>query len=1262
MNETRNIQTSQTHQGESTQRPTDFSAIRISVASPDQILDWSYGEVTKPETINYRTQKPERDGLFDERIFGPTKDWECYCGKYKKIRYKGVICDRCGVEVTRSSVRRERMGHIDLAAPVSHIWYVRGVPSVLGLILDLSITDLERVIYFAGFLILEVDETIKKASLEQLEREYKDIKAQLLKAHQTPQAPEIVHLDAQYKAARSEIDALQEKKVISEAKYHEISLKYGQIVRVGIGAEAIADLLKRFNLQEEITQLKEQSNMAQGATLRRVLKRLTVLSSMERAGLVPAWLVLQRLPVIPPDLRPMVQLDGGRFATSDLNDLYRRVLNRNNRLKRLLAQGAPEVIIRNEKRMLQEAVDSLVDNSARRGRGAATSNAQRKLRSLSDMLRGKQGRFRQNLLGKRVDYSGRSVIVVGPKLGLDQCGLPKTMALELFKPFVISKLIAEGYVHNVRNATRLIERGTPEVWEILERITAEQFVLLNRAPTLHRLGIQAFHPVLIEGKAIQLHPLVCQAYNADFDGDQMAVHVPLSSPARKEAEEIMQSTKNLLKPASGEPIVSPRLDMVFGCYYLTAIEEGRTGQGKVFASGDEAVMAWQQGAVYLRAPIKIMINGSLIETTVGRLLFNEALPEGIEYQNDTMDAKKLKKLVSFVYRNSGVDATAHLVDKLKNLGFKFAELSGMTISISDIVIPSQKNKLISEAEKQQAAITQRYRRGLITVRERILGTVNLWQSLRETLTKEMRQEFPAHNPVSVMVNSGARGNFTQLSQIGGMKGLVVNPAGEFIEIPITHNYKEGLSVFEYFISTHAARKGRSDTALRTSDAGYLTRRLVDVAQDVIINTDDCGINKGITFTKTESNELAMSFAERLLGRVVLEPVILPGEKKPLVGKNEIIDEDKARIIDEADIESVTVRSPLYCLDRYGLCRHCYGLDLGTGSLVRRGEAVGIMAAQAIGEPGTQLTMRTFHLGGVSGSDITSGLPRVEELFEARTPQEPAILAEIGGRITIEESKDVRTIAISSDVISEEVIEVKDPYEIVVANGDVIKPKQAIATATDRKAIRSPIAGNVSIKGTTVTIKALEAMKKQYVVPSIVNLKVTDGQTVEAGTELTEGHLDLQQSLELRGLEATQKYIIYGVQEVYAAQGQSINDKHIEIILRRMFARVRVSDQTEGPYLPGQLIDRLELEVENKQRVKGKQKEVDTRPTIMGITRVALRTDSFLSAASFQETSGVLIDAAIRGAVDPLRGLKENVIIGKLIPAGTGHSAWHEDHK
>ncbi len=1245
---------------DTTQRPADFEAIRISVASPQQILDWSYGEVTKPETINYRTQKPERDGLFDERIFGPTKDWECYCGKYKKIRYKGVVCDRCGVEVTRSSVRRERLGHIDLAAHVSHIWYVRGVPSVLGLVLDLSIGDLEKVIYFAGFIILEVDDAVKKSSLERLDKEYKDLKAQLIKAHGTPQAPEVVHLDTQYKATKAEIDGLQAKRVISEAKYHEISLKYGQIVRVGIGAEAIADLLKQLDIDAEIASLQSHSQQAQGATLRRVLKRLTTLSQMKQAGVNPSWLVLQRVPVIPPDLRPMVQLDGGRFATSDLNDLYRRVLNRNNRLKRLLSQGAPEVIVRNEKRMLQEAVDALIDNSARRGRGAETNTSQRKLRSLSDMLRGKQGRFRQNLLGKRVDYSGRSVIVVGPNLKLNQCGVPKTMALELFKPFVISKLISEGHVHNVKNATRLIERGTPEVWEILERITAEQYVMLNRAPTLHRLGIQAFHPVLIEGKAIQLHPLVCSAFNADFDGDQMAVHVPLSAQARKEAEDIMQSKKNLLKPASGEPIVAPRLDMVFGCNYLTSTETGKKGEGKVFASPDEAILAWQQEAVFLRSPIKVRINDEIIETTVGRIVFNEALPEGMPFQNEKMDSKRLRFLVSESYRNFGSEATAKLVDDLKSLGFKYAEASGMTISISDVIIPTNKDKLVAKAEIEQDKITKRYRQGLITERERILSTVDLWQNLRDVLTAEMKREIPETNPVSVMVSSGARGNFTQLSQMGGMKGLVVNPSGQFIEIPIKHNYKEGLSVFEYFISTHAARKGRSDTALRTSDAGYLTRRLVDVAQDVIINHVDCGNIQGVEVNRAESQEISVNFAERILGRVVAEPIILPGEKKPLLKANDVIDEVLARKIDEADVPSIMVRSPLYCRDSYGLCRYCYGLDLATGSVVRRGEAVGIMAAQAIGEPGTQLTMRTFHMGGVQAADITTGLPRVEELFEARTPSEPAILAEISGRITITENKDIRTISLLSDQIMEETIEIPTGYDVSITNGDTVKAKQAIATATDRKALRSPISGTVAITGSTVKIKALEAVKRDYLVPSSVTVKVADGEFVEKGRELTEGHLDLQQSLELRGIEATQRYIIQGVQEVYAAQGQSINDKHIEIIVRRMFSKCKIDEQQDTAYLPGQLVDRLDIESQNVERAKAKKPQITIIPTVLGITRIALKTDSFLSAASFQETSSVLIDAAIRGVVDPLRGLKENVIIGKLIPAGTGHPGWWED--
>ncbi len=1247
---------------ESTQRPTDFSAIRISIASPEDILEWSFGEVTKPETINYRTQKPERDGLFDERIFGPTKDWECYCGKYKKIRYKGVICDRCGVEVTRASVRRERMGHIKLAAPVTHIWYVRGVPSILGLVLDLSITDLERIIYFAGFIIVEVNEAIRRQSLEDLERDYKELKSRLLKDNPMPQSPEIIQLDAQYKATKSEIENLQVKKVIHETKYHEISLKYGQIVRVGIGAEAVADLLESFDLSAELSRLKLQVETAQGATLRRVLKRLNLLTNMSNANIAVTSLIMAILPVIPPDLRPMVQLDGGRFATSDLNDLYRRVLNRNNRLKRLLAQGAPEVIVRNEKRMLQEAVDALIDNSARRGRGVATGTAQRKLRSLSDMLRGKQGRFRQNLLGKRVDYSGRSVIVVGPNLKLDECGLPKTMALELFKPFVISKLITEGHVHNVRNATRLIERGTPEVWEILERITDQQYVLLNRAPTLHRLGIQAFHPVLIEGKAIQLHPLVCQAFNADFDGDQMAVHVPLSTQARSEAENIMQSTRNLLKPASGEPIVAPRLDMVFGCAYLTSVEAGGKGEGMIFASPNEAIVARQLGRVSLRSIVKVMIGEEVVETTVGRLIFNEAMPPELGYRNEDMDAKKLKAIVAYVYNNLGISATAQLADRLKTLGFVYAENSGMTVSMSDIVVPAKKDELIAEAQRQQLRITQQYRQGLIATRERILKTVDLWQDLRDVLTKEMKNEFEAHNPIAMMVNSGARGNYTQLSQIGCMKGLVVNPAGEYIEIPIIHNYKEGLSVFEYFISTHATRKGRSDIALRTSDAGYLTRRLVDVAQDVIINEEDCGSTRGIVFTRAESDELAINYAERLLGRVVLKRIILPGSKTPFLNVNDTIDEAAAARLFEANVESVTVRSPLYCLDRSGLCRSCYGLDLGTGRNVRQGESVGIMAAQAIGEPGTQLTMRTFHLGGVSGTDITTGLPRVEELFEARMPQEPAILAEIGGRVSLSESRDIRTITISSDVMDREEISVPDPYEIIVAGGDIVKPKQVVGTATERKALRSTIGGRVTIKGRKVIVDALEAIKRDYAVSTAVTLLVQDGSDVSAGTQLTEGHLDLGQSLELRGLEATQKYIIHSVQEVYAAQGQSINDKHIEIIVRRMFSKVRVIDAPDNAYLIGQLYDALELETLNATRLKKKQPAIQATPTVLGITRIALKTESFLSAASFQETSSVLIDAAVRGAIDPLHGLKENVIIGKLIPAGTGHAGWHNSDK
>ena len=1232
-------------------RMVDFDALKISIASPDQILDWSYGEVLKPETINYRTQKPERDGLFDERIFGPTKDWECYCGKYKKIRYKGVICDKCGVEVTRSAVRRERMGHIDLSVPVTHIWYVHGVPSILGLVLDLSTSELERVIYFAGFMVLEINEEIRKSVLDQLEKKYSEAKN---KAGDNNM--DLAKIEVAYKATRQEIFSLVPKMILTESKYQDLSLRYGQIVKVGIGAEAIYEYLKKLDLDELHKNLNLELEQATSVNQRKILRRLKLLAEMKNAGIRPEWLIMTRLPVLPPDLRPMVQLDGGRFAASDLNDLYRRVINRNNRLKRLLSSGAPEVICRNEKRMLQEAVDSLVDNSARRGRAVSSGAAARKLRSLSDMLRGKQGRFRQNLLGKRVDYSGRSVIVVGPDLKLNQCGLPKIMALELFKPFVISRLINEGHVHNVKNATRLIERGEAIVWDILEKITSNYYVMLNRAPTLHRLGIQGFQPVLIEGKAIQVHPLVCYAFNADFDGDQMAVHVPLSIQAKEETSQIMRSSHNILKPASGEPVVTPRLDIVFGAYYLTTLQEGALGEDKIFASKNEAILAYHQGFVHVRAKIKVYFRqkdgtGELIETSIGRILFNNILPDEVAFQNVAMDSKTLKKLVTNVFDRFGTDVTAETVDKIKKIGFEYAGLSGMTISVADIVIPSSKDGILKAGDKVLEEIDNQYQRGLITDSEKSIKTIELWNNTRSQLEGEMLKEFGLNNPVYLMITSGARGSVAQLTQMGGMKGLVVNPAGEIIEVPIRSNYKEGLSVIEYFISTHGARKGKSDTSLRTSDAGYLTRRLVDVAHDMVITTHDCGTTTGFEINRKESEDLGEKFSTRLIGRISLEDV--KDKNKLIVKSGEEINEEKATLIEESGIEKVIVRSVLECRSERGLCQNCYGRDLATGKLVEMGTVAGIIAAQAIGEPGTQLTMKTFHMGGISGEDITSGLPRVEELFEARTPRVPGILSEISGIARIIQEKDNQHIVVTSpEAQTEEHILIED-YEPTVKSGDIVKFRQAIAIAPEKKAIRAGLLGKVKISKNVITIESTEKVSFKYSVSPRTIITVEDGQEVEKGQELTEGHLDLAASLRLRGKVQTQKYIIRSIQEIYASQGQAISDKHIEIIIKEMFSKVKIKESGESELFAGQIVDVLEFDKVVDDLLKKNKRPPIVEDQVIGITRVALKTESFLSAASFQETTSVLIDAATRGAVDHLRGLKENVIIGRLIPAGTG---------
>ena len=1240
---------------EFTEQTNDFNAVQLRVASPDTILSWSHGETLKPETINYRTQKPERDGLFCERIFGPTQDYKCYCGKYKSIRYKGVICDKCGVEVTKSFVRRVRMGHIDLAVPIAHIWYVQGVPSVLGMLLDMSVSDLEKIIYFAAYVILDVNEAVRIDALEQLEGEFKDIKGAILDGKPASEIDgdallKLQQIEGDYKETKAELNGLGACKVISEATYHDLSLRYGAIIKVGIGAEAIRDLLKNVKLEEGVVRLRAESETASPLNRRKAIRRLKLYSDLHKAKIDPEWFILTRLPVIPPDLRPMVQLDGGRFAASDLNDLYRRVLNRNNRLKKLLNSGAPEVITRNEKRMLQEAVDALVDNNARRGKAAAAATGlKRKLKSLSDMLRGKQGRFRQNLLGKRVDYSGRSVIVVGPNLKLHQCGLPKMMALELFKPFLIGRLISGGYVHNVKNATRLLEQGESFVWDILEDITKDHYVLLNRAPTLHRLGIQAFQPVLIEGKSIQIHPLVCTAYNADFDGDQMAVHVPLSKQAQKEAGTIMLASHNLLKPASGEVIVSPTKDMILGCYFVTVVEEGALGEGRAFSSPEEAIMAYESEVVALRARIKVLINGELIETSVGQIQFNKIVPEELGYQTGVMDKKGVAKIIGRSFSELGVDRTAEFVDALKDTGFKYAERSGITFSLSDIVIPSNKPEVLKKTEGLIEDIDKQYRRGLITSNEQYIKTVELWMAANKELEKEVMKGFLPTNPIMTIFNSGARGTVTNLNQIAGMKGLVGNPSGDIIEIPLKSNFKEGLTVFEYFISTHGSRKGRADTALRTSDAGYLTRRLVDVAQDVVVAEVDCESKLGVTIYKPDELLVNDRYEDSLTGRY------LCGDQAG-VEHGTFIDEDVAKKLVDAGLVEVVVRSPLYCRAKWGICQHCYGKNLASGELVNQGEAVGIIAAQAIGEPGTQLTMKTFHMGGVAqtGGDITAGLPRVEELFEARSPKTPALIAEIDGLVRIEERPDDTLVTITSAHPDQQKIAVPKGFTVSVKNDDKVQPKDVVAQTAEGKTLRATLLGTVSISEGTIVITAHEKATREYTVPSSISLKVENNDQITKGTALTEGHLDLQQLLLLTGRKGIERYIVSEVQKIYSSQGQTIHNKHIEIIIRQMLSKVQITDAATTEYINGQTIEQTDLRL-----AQSGGHAIVADQQLLGITRISLRTKSFLSAASFQETTSVLIDAAVQGKRDELRGLKENVIIGKLIPAGTGYDQAQE---
>jgi DNA-directed RNA polymerase subunit beta' len=1183
-------------------RVADLEAIRIKL----EILSWSHGEVTKPETINYRTQRAEKDGLFCERIFGPTKDCECYCGKYKRIRYKGMVCDRCGVEVTKSQVRRERMGHIKLATPCSHIWFLRGVPSRMGMILDIPMQQLEKVIYFASYIITNVNEDAKKKALAEIEKEYKaksKIKNQKSKRGVRIKLGE---LKAARDRAREEVLNLKPLKILSEAEYHRLALKYGEVFEAGTGAETLRKIFEKIDLKKEIAELKKEIQVAPPANRRKILARLRIFQGMLRAGIRPEWMFLTVLPVLPPDLRPMVQLDGGRYASSDLNDLYRRVINRNNRLKYLLEIGSPEVIVRNEKRMLQEAVDALIDNGMRKGTMTqATTGGKRLLKSLADMLKGKQGRFRQNLLGKRVDYSGRSVIVVGPELKLNQVGIPKIMALELFKPFVIKRILDKELAFNVRGASRLIDEETDEVWENLEEVVKDKLVLLNRAPTLHRLGIQAFYPILIEGESIRIHPLVCRAFNADFDGDQMAVHLPLSEMAQKEAKEIILSVLNLLKPATGVPIVTLYQDISLGCYFLTKFKKGAKGEGKVFSSPEEALMAYEFGEVNLKSKIKVKFKGGLVETSVGRIIFNEALPKDYPFQNSEIKVRDLERISRDIIEKYSIQEVEEILDKIKDLGFEASTWSGISWGMDDLIVPPEKKKILEEAEKEVEKIEDHFKKGLLSREEKGAKVIEIWSRVKTTIEELVPKTLPEDGSVYQIIDSGARGSWGQPVQMTGMKGLVINPAGQIIELPVKSSFKEGFDVLEYFISTHGARKGTADTALRTSTAGYLTRRLIDVSHEVIITEEDCKTEEGITILRKDAEEIGQNFVYKILGRISLENV------KGICKKGEIIDWEKAEKIIASGVEKVRVRSPLTCKSVRGVCQKCYGWDLGNNQLIKLGEAVGVVAAQAIGEPGTQLTMRTFHTGGVAGGgDITFGLPRVQEIFEARTPAGRAEISQVEGKVL--------------EITPERVIRIKS---------EARNPKSETKGKKSKKEKKEEIV--------------------EYKIPPKVAIWVKPGQDVKRGQQLSEGSLDLKELFKLAGNEETQRYIIKEIQKIYVSQGALIHDKHIETICRQMFSRLRIKDPGDSFFSQGEIVEKAKFLEENARLKREKKKPAKGVPILLGISRVALTTDSFLSAASFQETSRVLIKASLEGSEDKLRGLKENVVIGKLIPAGTG---------
>ncbi len=1370
----------------------DFRSLRIKLASPEDIHDWSYGEVTKPETINYRRLRPEKDGLFCEAIFGPTKDYQCYCGKYKNIRYKGIICDKCGVEVTRASVRRERMGHIDLAAPAAHTWYTRRVPNHLSKLIGIRKRDMDRVLYFAKHIIINVNEDARQKALHRLEEEFEETKekregvaqesiealqdrlkeeearieermdeirsdfdqsldkatgevvqeAQSLQQKienrqgETLSAPmvfkptgeiiaeqgEVVgrehltalnttvqdhlsdveesleiereeklaplreDLESWREATQDEISQIEERaaaeiedwrasldadreEVLSLAKYQcmgeprlrELRSKWGQVFKAGMGAEAFHEILSSLDLEELAEDLWHQVRHDTSKTRRKVARRrLRIVEALRRSGNKPEWIILTALPVIPPDLRPMVQLDGGRFATSDLNDLYRRVINRNNRLKRLLELGAPDVIVRNEKRMLQEAVDCLIDNS----RGKARSrHGHRELKSLSDMLKGKKGRFRRNLLGKRVDYSGRSVIIVGPELRMDQCGLPKSMALELYRPFVISKLVEYNYATNVKAAKRLIERERPEVWEVLEEVIGDRPVLLNRAPTLHRLGIQAFEPTLIEGKAIQLHPLVCPAFNADFDGDQMAVHVPLSDRAVEEARMLMLSTRNLLKPANGQPLVGPTKDMCLGIYYLTMEDDTYADKSpKPFVDLQELELAYSLGHVDVHTPVLLAqvyedkpAPEEPIRTTVGRCLFNSALPDEIRFINHALDKGALQDLIALSYRRLGRERTTEVADRLMDLGFQYATRSGITIGISDLVIPQEKVEILARTEETVAEVERQYRRGLLTEEEQYTRTVELWSRAREKVADVVARAQPENSTVSVMARSGAsKGGYGPISQLAGMRGLMADPSGRIIPLPIRSSLREGLSALEYFISTHGSRKGLADTALRTADAGYLTRRLVDVAQDIIINAHDCGTQAGIGIP-THQDVGGQTLEERLVGRMAASPLADPNTGELIFDRNEEIDEEAVGLIEKSEIGEVDVRSPLTCELRHGICALCYGRDLGRGDLVEVGSAVGIVAAQSIGEPGTQLTLRTFHSGGVAaGRDITVGLPRAEELFEGRkTPKGEAPISEAGGIVHVHKTDGLRYITVVDTKVQKFEYDIAEGWTMVVEHGDDVRAGEVLASLDDEE-IEAEADGRVVVDDRKITLIHEDRREVRHKLPQTGRILVEEGQEIAPGTQLVEGVKNPRHILQVLGRKATEDYLLLEVQQVYRSQGVNINDKHFEIIFRKMLSKVRVTRSGDTDLLPGLLIRRLDLEDTNREVMDQGGQPATAMPVLLGITQAALNTESFLSAASFQHTIRVLTEAAAEGREDPLLGLKENVILGKLIPAGTGY--------